>query len=69
MHAIGVQDVIEPTAAISRTIGRRVRASRTELGWTLDRLAARSGVSRRMLISVARVPTAVGDSAAEAVSR
>lgn len=39
-------------AAVSRTIGRRVRASRTQLGWTLDQLAGRSGVSRRMLINV-----------------
>lgn len=45
-------DAVEPAAAISRTIGRRVRASRSELGWTLDQLAARSGVSRRMLVNV-----------------
>lgn len=43
---------LEPAAAISRTIGRRVRAHRIGLGWTLDQLAARSGVSRRMLINV-----------------
>jgi transcriptional regulator with XRE-family HTH domain len=49
---MALQDAVEPAAAISRTIGRRVRASRTELGWTLDQLAARSGVSRRMLINV-----------------
>lgn len=52
MHDMALQDTIEPAAAISRTIGRRVRATRTELGWTLDQLAARSGVSRRMLINV-----------------
>lgn len=52
MHVMAPQDALEPAAAISRTIGRRVRASRTELGWTLDQLAARSGVSRRMLINV-----------------
>lgn len=40
------------TAAFSRVIGQRVRASRTGLGWTLDELADRSGVSRRMLINV-----------------
>ncbi len=39
-------------AAVSRIIGRRVRASRTHLGWTLDQLAHRSGVSRRMLVNV-----------------
>jgi transcriptional regulator with XRE-family HTH domain len=49
---MALRDAVEPAAAISRTIGRRVRASRTELGWTLDQLAARSGVSRRMLINV-----------------
>ena len=52
MHDMALHDTIEPAAAISRTIGRRVRATRTELGWTLDQLAARSGVSRRMLINV-----------------
>lgn len=41
-----------PAEAISRTIGRRVRSNRTRLGWTLDQLATRSGVSRRMLVNV-----------------
>lgn len=39
-------------ATISRAIGRRVRTARTDLGWTLDQLAARSGVSRRMVINI-----------------
>jgi transcriptional regulator with XRE-family HTH domain len=52
MHAMALQDATEPAVEISRTIGRRVRAARTALGWTLDQLAARSGVSRRMLINV-----------------
>ena len=52
MHDMALHDTIEPAAAISRTIRRRVRATRTELGWTLDQLATRSGVSRRMLINV-----------------
>ena len=43
---------VDPAAAISRTIGQRVRASRIRLGWTLDQLAQRSGVSRRMLVNV-----------------
>jgi transcriptional regulator with XRE-family HTH domain len=43
---------VDPTAAIARTIGRRVRAARIGLGWTLDQLARRSGVSRRMLVNV-----------------
>ena len=37
---------------IHSDIGRRVRATRTSLGWTLDDLAATSGVSRRMIINV-----------------
>jgi transcriptional regulator with XRE-family HTH domain len=52
MHYMAHLDTIDPAAAISRTIGQRVRAGRTELGWTLDQLAARSGVSRRMLVNV-----------------
>lgn len=52
MHYVAPLDTAEHAVAISRTIGRRVRAGRTELGWTLDQLAARSGVSRRMLVNV-----------------
>jgi transcriptional regulator with XRE-family HTH domain len=33
-------------------IGARVRARRNARGWTLDELAERSGVSRRMLVNV-----------------
>src|SRR5512135_3029875 len=33
-------------------IGERVRARRHARGWTLDELAERSGVSRRMLVNV-----------------
>ncbi len=33
-------------------IGRRVRDSRAARGWTLDQLAERSGVSRRMIVNV-----------------
>jgi len=33
-------------------IGRRVRAARAERAWTLDDLAERSGVSRRMVVNV-----------------
>jgi transcriptional regulator with XRE-family HTH domain len=35
-----------------RLIGGRVRQRRSERGWTLDQLAERSGVSRRMLVNV-----------------
>jgi transcriptional regulator with XRE-family HTH domain len=37
---------------VNEQIGRRVRQHRTARGWTLDELADRSGVSRRMLISI-----------------
>ena len=33
-------------------VGERVRARRRDRGWTLDDLAERSGVSRRMLVNV-----------------
>src|SRR6516225_11950944 len=38
--------------SISQTIGGRVRQGRAGRGWTLDQLAERSGVSRRMLVSI-----------------
>src|SRR5215212_6861027 len=37
---------------VNELIGGRVRQHRTAHGWTLDELADRSGVSRRMLINV-----------------
>lgn len=37
---------------LGRLIGSRVRQHRTGRGWTLDELARRSGVSRRMLSSI-----------------
>jgi transcriptional regulator with XRE-family HTH domain len=38
--------------AVNELIGTRVRQHRTARGWTLDELADRSGVSRRMLITI-----------------
>jgi transcriptional regulator with XRE-family HTH domain len=38
--------------SITRAIGSRVRQGRGSRGWTLDQLAERSGVSRRMLVSI-----------------
>src|SRR5215469_18939510 len=38
--------------SISQAIGGRVRQGRSSRGWTLDQLAERSGVSRRMLVNV-----------------
>lgn len=37
---------------VPEAVGRRVRAARTARGWTLDVLAERSGVSRRMIVNV-----------------
>jgi transcriptional regulator with XRE-family HTH domain len=37
---------------VSRAIGDRVRQGRNSRGWTLDQLAERCGVSRRMLVSI-----------------
>jgi transcriptional regulator with XRE-family HTH domain len=37
---------------VNELIGERVRQHRTTRGWTLDELADRSGVSRRMLITI-----------------
>jgi transcriptional regulator with XRE-family HTH domain len=37
---------------LGKLIGGRIRQNRTERGWTLDALAERSGVSRRMLVSI-----------------
>jgi transcriptional regulator with XRE-family HTH domain len=37
---------------VNGLIGERVRAHRSERGWTLDALSERAGVSRRMLISI-----------------
>jgi transcriptional regulator with XRE-family HTH domain len=38
--------------SITQAIGGRVRQGRGSRGWTLDQLAERSGVSRRMLVSI-----------------
>jgi DNA-binding XRE family transcriptional regulator len=38
--------------AVTSLIGERVRSERSARGWTLNELAARSGISRRMLINV-----------------
>ena len=37
---------------VNEAIGERVRQQRTARGWTLDELAERSGVSRRMVITI-----------------
>jgi transcriptional regulator with XRE-family HTH domain len=54
MHFMGQSDLEAGTRAdsISQAIGGRVRQGRSSRGWTLDQLAERSGVSRRMLVSI-----------------
>jgi transcriptional regulator with XRE-family HTH domain len=52
LPCMATADDVDAAATVARSIGRRVRTSRTELGWTLDQLAQRSGVSRRMLVNV-----------------
>lgn len=44
----------EPTDAISRHLGGRVRQLRTERNWSLETLAGASGVSRSMLSQIER---------------
>jgi quercetin dioxygenase-like cupin family protein/DNA-binding XRE family transcriptional regulator len=50
MHYDAPVDV--SASQLSIAVGAKVRAERHAQGWTLDQLAATSGVSRRMLINV-----------------
>lgn len=50
MHYAALMD--EETETLALAIGRRVRAQRQARDWTLDRLAAEAGVSRRMIVNV-----------------
>ncbi len=43
---------MDEAAALGTLIGERVRGERKRRAWTLDQLAARSGVSRRMLVTI-----------------
>ncbi|MCU0279467.1 MAG: XRE family transcriptional regulator [Candidatus Nanopelagicales bacterium] len=43
---------MDEAAALGALIGERVRSERKRRAWTLDQLAGRSGVSRRMLITI-----------------
>ena len=42
----------DEAAALGSLIGERVRLERKRRSWTLDQLAQRSGVSRRMLVTI-----------------
>ncbi len=50
MHYDALVD--EGLAALGSLIGERVRTERRLRSWTLDQLAQRSGVSRRMLVTI-----------------
>ena len=54
MHFMGQSDSGDSARAgsIAQAIGGRVRQGRDGRGWTLDQLAERSAVSRRMLVSI-----------------
>jgi transcriptional regulator with XRE-family HTH domain len=48
----GADDTGRPTGQFLSLLGQRVRVHRTALGWTVQELAERSGVSRRMLTQI-----------------
>jgi transcriptional regulator with XRE-family HTH domain len=52
MHSMAHGSADESGAPIGAVIGGRVRRRRAQRAWTLDELAARSGVSKRMLINI-----------------
>jgi transcriptional regulator with XRE-family HTH domain len=45
-------EALAEAGSVTKAIGARVRQGRGSRGWTLDELAERSGVSRRMLVSI-----------------
>jgi transcriptional regulator with XRE-family HTH domain len=52
MHSMVQSSADGSGVPIGAVIGGRVRQRRAERAWTLDELAARSGVSKRMLINI-----------------
>jgi transcriptional regulator with XRE-family HTH domain len=51
------EDTVPEPQDVNAAVGRNVRAQRTSLAWTLDDLAARSGVSKGMLSQVEQART------------
>lgn len=50
----GAKAAVEPTEAVSRHLGNRVKQLRAQRGWSLEALANASGVSRSMLSQIER---------------
>jgi transcriptional regulator with XRE-family HTH domain len=53
-HRTGETPPAEPTEAVSRHLGNRVKQLRAQRGWSLEALANASGVSRSMLSQIER---------------
>jgi transcriptional regulator with XRE-family HTH domain len=53
-HRTGENPPAEPTEAVSRHLGNRVKQLRAQRGWSLEALANASGVSRSMLSQIER---------------
>ena len=46
------EEAIAQLPSVTEAVARNVREARTERGWTLDQLAARSGVSKGMVVQI-----------------
>ena len=53
-HRTGGKSAAEPTEAVGRQLGDRVKQLRSQRGWSLEALANASGVSRSMLSQIER---------------
>jgi transcriptional regulator with XRE-family HTH domain len=51
-HSVGTMHRMPDPAAVAAAVARNTRRLRTGRGWSLDQLAARSGVSKGMLVHV-----------------
>ena len=49
-HPVGTMNRMPDPAAVAAAVARNTRRLRTDRGWSLDQLAARSGVSKGMLV-------------------
>jgi transcriptional regulator with XRE-family HTH domain len=51
-HSVGTMHRMPDPVAVAAAVARNTRRLRTDRGWSLDRLASRSGVSKGMLVHV-----------------